>query len=144
MADLKLTADYDLIIENGQFKMIDGYDTNIFVSIFTDQRADSADVPKPEKRRGWMINQFNADDETQIGSLLWLYEQRRLNINTRNLVVDSISKSLQWMLEQNIASDINVKGDIVPRSGIEISVKITYTNGVTSKEYIRLWEVTGI
>lgn len=146
MSDLKLEMGdigFDLQIDNDQFVFVDGFDTNISVSLFTDSRASASDIPKPLFRRGWMLNQLGVDREFEIGGLLWLFDQNRLTTQTRNNIVDAANKSLQWLLDRNIASAIDIEGTIIPKRGIALTIEITYTNGVTESQYIELWEVTG-
>ena len=69
---------FDLVIENGDFKNEEGFDTAIWVSLFTDARASESQVLIPENRRGWLGNLVSDVEERQLGSFLWLVEQRKL------------------------------------------------------------------
>lgn len=134
---------FDIVIENGDFANEDGFDTNIWVSLFTDARADVSQVLVPENRRGWLGNLVSEIPERQLGGYLWLAEQRRLNQDTLNEITDYVRKSLEWMVTDGIAVEIDVKGQIIPRTGIAASVTITSIDGVTSNHYIELWRLTG-
>lgn len=134
---------FDIVIANGDFANEPGFDTNIWVSLFTDARADVSQVIVPENRRGWLGNTVAEVPERQLGGYLWLAEQRRLNQDTLNEVVDYIRKSLEWLVEDNIVLKITVSGAIVPRTGIAATVTITALDGVTSDHYIEIWRVTG-
>ena len=134
---------FDMFVENGDFANEPGFDTAIWVSLFTDARADSAQVVIPENRRGWLGNTVSEVSDRHLGGYLWLTEQRRLNQDTLNEVIDYIRKSLNWLIEDGAAIKIDVLGDIVPRQGIEAQVKITALDGVTSDHFIQLWKVTG-
>lgn len=134
---------FDMVIEDGDFKNEPGMDTALWVSLFSDARADVAQVFVPENRRGWMGNIVSEIPERQIGGYLWLTEQRRLNQDTLNETIDYIRKSLNWIVDDGIAVKIDVYGDIIPRQGIEARVIITSLDGVTSDHYIQLWKVTG-
>lgn len=134
---------FDIVIENGDFANEDGLDTNIWVSLFTDARADVSQVLVPENRRGWMGNLVSEIPERQLGGLLWLAEQRRLNQDTLNENIDHVRKSLEWMIIDGIAVEMDVIGQIIPRTGIAANVTITSKDGVTSNHYIELWRLTG-
>lgn len=134
---------FDIVIENGDFANEDGFDTNIWVSLFTDARANSSQVIVPENRRGWMGNLVSDVPERQLGGYLWLAEQRRLNQDTLNETIDYIRHSLEWMVLDGIALKIDVTGQIIPRSGIAANVVITSIDGVTSNHYIEIWRMTG-
>lgn len=134
---------FDIVIENGDFANEDGLDTAIWVSLFTDSRADVSQVLVPENRRGWMGNLVSEIPERQLGGLLWLAEQRRLNQDTLNENIDHVRKSLEWMVIDGIAVEMDVIGQIIPRTGIAANVTITSKDGVTSNHYIELWRLTG-
>ena len=134
---------FDLVIENGDFKNEEGFDTAIWVSLFTDARASESQVLVPENRRGWLGNLVSEIEERQLGGLLWLSEQRRLIQETLNEVVDYARKSLNWFVDDGIAQKIEVTGSIVPRSGIALEIIITASDGITVNHYVPLWEVTG-
>jgi phage gp46-like protein len=147
MSDLKLTQSddgvFDLVIENGNFVIEDGFDTSIWVSLLTDARAPRDKVVLPENRRGWMGNLVSPVVGRDLGGLLWLTEQRRLTQKTLNEVVDYARKALNWFVEDGTATSLAVTGEITPRSGITLAITITALNGLTETHYINLWEVTG-
>lgn len=134
---------FDAVIEDGDFANEPGFDTSIWVSLFTDARADESQVVKAENRRGWLGNIVSEVEDRELGGLLWLIEQRRLNQDTLNEVLDYCRKSLSWIVEDNVALKIEVDGNIVPKRGMEVYITITSKSGVTSDHYIPLWEVTG-
>ena len=146
--DLMLTDSgyngYDISVgPNGDLETIDGYDTAVWVSLFTDARASSEQVSAPERRRGWVGNTVSPIADRQLGGLLWLIDQRRLTQRTLNEAVDYARLSLMWLVEDGIASDISVTGRIVPKYGIELDITLTAQDGGVSKRNLRLWEVTG-
>lgn len=134
---------FEIVIENGDFANEPGFDTNIWVSLFSDSRADVSQVIIPEYRRGWLGDIASEVPERQIGSFLWLAEQRRLNQDTLNEIIDYIRKSLAWLVTDDIALKVEVDGSIVPRTGISADITITAKDGITSNHYIELWRLTG-
>ena len=134
---------FDFSISNGDIENEPGFDTAIWVSLFTDARADESQVLAPENRRGWLGNLVFDENGRQLGSFLWLAEQRRLTQDTLNEVMDYARKSLLWMVNDGIAQKIEVDGAIVPRYGISLTITITSAAGTTSSHYIPMWEVTG-
>lgn len=144
--DIALTKDkygqFDIAIENGDLKATDGLDTAIWVSLFTDARASAEQIFIPEDRRGWLGNLGSPVENRQLGSFLWLAEQRRLNQGTLNEIVDYARKALQWMVEDEICINVSVTGEIVPPFGIQLNIDITSKEGVTETHYVKLWEFT--
>lgn len=143
--DIKLTqcnnGRYDFTISNGDLTGVDGFDTALQVSLFTDARAPEDKVVKPENRRGWLGNTLT---EIELGGLLWLVEQRRLTQKTLNETIDYARKSLQWFVNDGIAKNVQVSGTIVIQSGIQLTIIITAPSGRTQTHYVPLWEITGI
>lgn len=133
---------FDISIENGDIKGTFGLDTALYVSLFTDARATDQQLSIPENRRGWLGNLASPVEGRQLGGYLWLVEQRRLNQNTLNEIVDSARKSLQWMVEDGLCNSVNVSGVIVPTLGIQLNIIITSKEGVTETHYVKLWELT--
>ena len=134
MQDVKFNLDsygrFDFDIENGDLATEDGYDTMIWVSIFTDARANSSQVPTPEYRRGWLGNIVSVVPDRQLGGYLWLVDQRRLVQKTLNEAIDYTKKSLQPMIDDDICTDITVTGSFIPKYGIELDVNIISTLGI--------------
>lgn len=144
--DIKLELQngyFDVAIEDGDFANEDGFDTAIWVSLFTDARASVSQVLLPERRRGWLGNIVSTVTDRQLGSFLWLTEQRRLTQDTLNEMIDYSRKALNYLIEDNIALKIEVTGEIIPRQGIELLIEITALDGVTSQHFIQMWKLTG-
>lgn len=144
--DIKLKIEngaFDVVIENGDFATESGFDSVLWVSLFTDARATDSQVIVPQNRRGWLGNLASEIPERQLGGYLWLVEQRRLTQDTLNEVIDYARKSLEHLVDDGMALKIDVEGAIVPLRGIELSIKITSKDGVTSDHYIQMWRLTG-
>jgi phage gp46-like protein len=146
--DFKLQRDefgrYDLVVgDNGDFEQEDGFDTAILVSLLTDARAPADIVKQPENRRGWMGNIESPVENRELGGLLWLIDQRRLTQETLNDARDYATKALNWFVTDGLAKAVEVTGEIVPRSGIALTIIITTLDGRTQSHYVPLWEVTG-
>ena len=146
--DIKLVQDefgqFDFEIESGDLAPETGFDTAIWVSLLTDARANESQVIKPEDRRGWIGNVKSSVKNRDLGSLIWLTDQKRLNQDTLNETVDYVRKALNWFVEDGLATKINVSGEIIPKTGIQIESIITALNGVTQTYYIPMWELTGV
>jgi len=134
---------FDIPIENGDLAGVEGFDTAIWVSLFTDARAPESIVKKPEDRRGWLGNLASPVEGRDLGGLLWLTDQRRLNQDALNEVVDYARQSLNWFVEDSIAKSIEVSGEIIPLQGIRLTIIIETPDGNTVTHYVPLWEVTG-
>lgn len=145
--DLKLSLNsdsiYDISIENGDFALVDSFDTSLIVSLMTDARADQSQVFRSELRRGWWGNQFGVEpDSFQIGSLLWLLFQARNTQNTLNSAIDYAQNSLQWLVDDGNADSVSASGDFTP-NGITLSINIFRGNSIVDTKYYDLWQNSG-
>lgn len=141
MADFKVRYDeekgyYDLVFDDeGNLVLEDSLDNAINMSLFCDRRADESEVQVPELRRGWWGNTLN-DNNHEIGSKLWLLEQRRASQNTLNDCGDYIRESLQWMLDDNVIKDLEVSTEYQNKNTIIANIQFTgYDNSVDVKTY---------
>lgn len=146
MQDIKVTLNngrFDISFENGDIVAEDGFDTAIYVSLFTDARAPENLVAIPEKRRGWIGNTASPVEGRDLGGLLWLVDQRRLTQKTLNATVDYARKALNWFVDDGLLSRIDVTGVIIPKEGVRLGVTMTALNGKTETRYFDIWKLTG-
>ena len=134
---------YSIDFENGDFKLVEGFDTLITLILFSDARAPANRVPNPEHRRGWIGDLASRVQGRTFGSLLWLLDQKRLTQDTLNESINFAQIALNILVQDGICSAVAVDGEIVPRSGIRLTILITSNIGVTTTHYVELWEITG-
>lgn len=114
-SDLSLTQDsngfFDIDFENGDFKLTDGLDTALYMSVLSEKRADENQVQFSRNRRGHFSNLFNRVPGYEVGSYLWVYtEQGVINQATLDNIRDTITNDgLSWMLEDGIVKSIEVE-----------------------------------
>lgn len=125
---------------NGDFIGTDGLDTSIYVSLLTDSRASESEVVKEENRGGWIGNLINSDG-SEIGSLLWLIEQKRRTSQSLAQAVDIVEKALNWYIEDGLLKEIEVTGALTQFGGIITITLITLSGDIDTK-YVPLWKET--
>lgn len=144
MQDIKIVPDnsgiFDLVIENGEFASVDGMQTMIEVTIFTDARAPESIVPDASKRRGWVGDITTALDGRLTGSNLWLLDQARLTADTISQAGIYANDAFLWMMEDSIASEVNVNIEQAHRE-ISIEIEIVITDNIIER-YNLLWRTT--
>jgi len=133
---------YDISLENGDIKAVNSFETAIYVSLFSDARADSNEVFLPQARRGWIGDLNTPIEGLQYGSKLWLIMQERLTQNVLNKAVNYARLSLQWLIDQGQCEFVDVSGEIIPSQGIKLNITITTLLGVTESHYVDLWKNT--
>jgi phage gp46-like protein len=132
---------FDFEIANGDFKATYGLDSALLMSIYLDKRADKSEISRPELRRGWWGNLVNNFVNYEIGSKLWLLSQARKDNNTLNLVKTYAYDCLKWMIEDQIASKIDVSSSYQNESLILTIVIYRNQNIIISNVYV-LWDNT--
>lgn len=138
----KTSRGYDINVLNGDIEALDNFKTAIEVSLFSDGRADESQVFLPQARRGWIGDVVTPVEGQNFGSLLWLVQQERLTQSTLNKAINFCRLALQWLVDQEKASNVSVSGSIVPPEGIRLNIVITSKTGQVESHYVNLWENT--
>jgi phage gp46-like protein len=113
-----------LNIKNSDLEIDLGLETAIILSLFSDQRAEKDSIPPDGSRdlRGWW---GDVTQEDAIGSKLWLLFREKVTSNTREKFKAAASASLQWMLDDGVASSIDVTIASLSEESIDFIVKVT-------------------
>jgi len=133
---------FDLVIDGADFESVDGLETSIAVSLFSDDRADESRVQNPKRRRGWIGNIFRASVGESLGSQLWTLEQARLTQDTINDARVFALESLQWLIDDGVAKSVNVDVSRSARTAT-ISIELTTRSGEV-RRYDYLWRNTSV
>ena len=145
MFDIKLTEQqgvYDFEIEEGDFKIDEGLETALVVSLLSDRRADESQIVQPEFRRGWIGDLVTTLLGYKFGSHLWLSEQSRITQSTLNQVQDQAEKALGWMFDVELVTKIEAVASIINQFSIALSITITSPDGSVSIKAFNLWKRT--
>lgn len=132
---------YDLQLNGVDFASVDGMETAIVTSLFTDSRAPENIVPTAQRRRGWIGNILTVAQQRELGSILWTLDQARLTQDTLNSARVYVQGCFNWMVEDGIAR--SVSADVVQqgRSEIVINIKFTDLDNKTER-FTTLWRAT--
>ena len=147
--DLRLTQDsqstFDIgIADNGDFDMVEGFDTSLQMSIFAERRASSSEVPDAIRRRGWIGNALSEIPDFEIGSKIWLFEQARLTNDTINGVQDAALKATAWLVEDGLAIDIQASiAGSTSEGTIDLKMTIFADSSRVEERFFTLWLNTG-
>lgn len=138
--DLRISQDengfFDLDITGRDLTAVAGMEAAINVSMFTDARASSAQVPDPSRRRGWVGDVLTADIGRSLGGLLWIYEQSRMTANIQNAIADDAERSLQWMIDDGVARAVNSVVSTFNNRSVTINIEIT-----TPQDEVNTYEI---
>ena len=133
--DMQIGPDGDVLTR-------DSFDTYILVALFTDARASESEVARPERRRGWVGNEYTPGFE--MGGKLWLWtEQRRLTRSTINGIQSAAIDALQSMVEEDLAVAVRNARAVVEDDGLSLEVDILRPGSQVEKRHYDLWQNTG-
>lgn len=140
-----ITFEFDVSLSVDDLATDEGLRTAVILSLFSDRRVDTEELPIEEKsRRGWWGDLFAEITGDQIGSRLWLLAREKRTTETRNKAEDYAAEALQWMLDDGIASDISVSADFDSNGALAIQVLITKPNGdAVPFKFESNWQVEG-
>lgn len=139
--DVKLLLDENGTIQNTDISLFEnrellqdfGLENAILISLFTDARADDNESTsdKSSNRRGWWCDDIDKDN---TGSKLWVVLSRaKLSDPIIPAVNKAVKDSLAWLIEDNVAKQINVDCQIVSDL-LAIKIEILSFN-LKSKSY---------
>lgn len=132
----------DWSIADGQLASGDDLATAVLISLFTDRRATDDQVPPDGSgdRRGWW---GDFDQGVPIGSRLWLLDREKL---TDEVAADAkvyIAEALQWLIDDQVATRVDVATGISGRNQLDAVVRITRQDGTaTNLRYGWAWSPT--
>lgn len=130
----------DLFYENGDLIYDQGLQTAVYISLFTDRRADDDDIlpdSQSTDKRGWWGDLASPDVEgDQIGSRLWLLERSKTTADVLVRAKEYVEECLEWLIEDGIASDIDVAVERQNNPGedrLAIGISIFLVDGTVYK-----------
>jgi phage gp46-like protein len=111
--DPKITIDEngsDMTFINGQPVMDAGLENAAMISLFT--------------RKGWFGNDLFRDPNQKIGSDFELSTEQPITISALNDIRDAAEKSLQWMIDAQVASRVIASASNPSVNNLEVKVLI--------------------
>ncbi len=133
----------DVALERGALLTDDGLRTAIIVSLFTDARArDDDPLPSPGDRRGWWGDALPEADGDRIGSRLWLLAREKRLSSVLGRAQDYASEALAWLVDDGIASKVDVSAELIGEATLGLQVEITRPAGPGRQRFDFVWEAT--
>jgi phage gp46-like protein len=123
-SDSQLSA--DVAVELNDLVQDGGLETAVMLSLFTDRRSEEGDElpPGDTDRRGWWADAAPVVEGDRIGSRLWLLEREVATQAVVDRAVTYAREALQWLLDDKVASSLEVSAEIPRRGMIGLVVKI--------------------
>jgi len=118
-------------------------ETAVLLSLLCDQRArDEDNVAEGQDRRGWWADAYSFVDNDLWGSRLWLLERAKANTGTLLFAREAAEESLQWMIEDGIAREVQVETSWVEgRKGFMRILVRVFRPDQLAPQLVGPWEV---
>ncbi len=146
MADIKLQQQdfgFDVGLSGPDLLTDEGLETAVIVSLFTDRLASDDDrLPNATgNKRGWWADTFPQTEGDLIGSKLWLLSREKQTPETVNRAIECAQEALQWLIDDGVASAVEVSG-FIPRTGmLGLEISILRDDGPNVDfRYDNIWE----
>lgn len=125
----------------GDIKTDDGLKAAVIYSLFTDRLANKDDVipDGSNNRRGHWGDSYLNEDADSEGSKIWLLAREKQTQETLNRAVSYAKESLQWLIEDGVASNVTVIGEWL-RIGV-LALQITI-DVIDAQNFTDTFEVT--
>lgn len=116
----------DLHLVGNDLVTDDGLRTAVIISLFTDRRVDTEEVPEGDlSRRGWWGDLFSGNVGDQLGSRLWLLEREKRVQETLNRAEDYAKESLDWLVDDGVADSVDVDANYDENGALVLSISIS-------------------
>lgn len=136
---------FDFAISKSDLLIDDGLRTAVTISLFTDKRVSKDEIQNGQEQKGWWGDIFAEVDKDQIGSKLWLLDREKQTTETLAKAEEYAKEALQWMLEDEVASSVDVTASYPSRGILSIGVVITRPNGEKlNYAFDNIWKAEGL
>jgi phage gp46-like protein len=135
----------DIAVGDGLLQLEGGLRTAILISLFTDARADDADVlpTAGDDRRGWWADTFPEIGGDRIGSRIWLLSREKATNTTLERARGYARDALAWLIEDGIASTVEVATSWHALGVMRVDIDLTpNTAGATAERHTIFWELS--
>lgn len=107
----------DLALMDGDLATDDGLRTAVALSLLCDRRAEADDIipDGTDNRRGWWADAIADEDGDRWGSRLWLLNREKTLPEVRRRAEAYAHEALAWLLEDGIATEIDVTAETLGR-----------------------------
>lgn len=111
------------------------------ISLFSWRKSNDDDGVDIPNRQGWWGDTFASETNDRIGSRLWLLRREKLTDEVVARAREYAEESLQWMIDDALASAVNVSTDR-ENNRLNMSVEIVRPGDAQSIQarFQNLWE----
>ena len=126
----------DLVVLGDDLERDDGLLTAVIISLFSDARADAAELPRGEADpRGWWGDGVEGEPEDNTGSKLWLGARAKASAELPARVEAWALEALGWLLEDDVAREVTAVADRSAPDRLDLAVGVRLPDGAL-REYV--------
>lgn len=116
-----------LKIDGATTNAMDVYDDlprAVIISLFTWRRANTDDDLPASNKYGWWGDTYPQEINDRIGSRLWLLSRAKLTNETVLKAKEYAEESLQWLIDDGAAADVQVQTERQGLDRLALGIKI--------------------
>ncbi|CAG0967042.1 hypothetical protein MTYP_01050 [Methylophilaceae bacterium] len=137
-ADMTITVNG---VESTSLEQADALTRAVIISLFTWRRANAEDVVEGSRMGYWGDLLAPAESNDRIGSRLWLLAREKVLPSTFIRAREYAREALQWLLDDGIASKVEVAAERWGMDGLALNCVIYKTDGnKLSLRFDQAWE----
>lgn len=127
------------LARDGSFVTTGELRTAVILSLFSDARARDEDGVDKSLRRGWWGDTYPTVAGDQWGSRLWTLRRRGATRRALELARKYAAEALQWMIDDGVASQIDIEAELHRPSTLALAVRIRRP-GTQVHQWEDVWE----
>lgn len=130
----------DLVRDGGNLQTEEGFETAVFISLFTRRQALPDDVlPEPlSHREGFWADPYADVEGDLIGSRLWLLSRSKTTQEVMNQAKVYAEEALQWFIDDGAATSVEVIVERQPNGRLAFQPQITKPTKPASR-WVGFW-----
>lgn len=133
---------FDIIIEDGDIKTTNSYETALYLTVGVNDRAQQGMVKTQINRGGWWGNVLKKTRTTNIGSILWVLAFSEFSIEKMKRGKAFLETAFSFMIEEKIAKYVIVTSEAINddgKMGYAYHIKIVTYQDVSIDRTYKLW-----
>ena len=102
--------------------VLDDLPRSVIISLFSWRRANKDDVLSGTDKFGWWGDTYADQVDDKIGSRFWLLLREKILPETTLKAIDYAKEALQWLIDDGIATDVQIQSELQGLSTLAIGV----------------------
>lgn len=114
---------------------------SVIISLFSWRIANDDDDVQDGDRHGWWGDTYADIDGDLTGSRIWELLRHKVTPETLSMAQDFCEEALQWLIEDEVARDVNVSVERGDMGAVHVDVEIFKPDGDSiSIRFQNVWE----